>query len=114
MNRRNFRNDTPLHLAAKRGDQETLMLLIDSGAKLGCPNCDKGKPCEMVDEKAAAFIREQIEKKKERDLLLKKEAEEAKKKKKKEVRFLKLSLSLSFFFPRNSHNNSHLSRRRSA
>lgn len=83
LNKESFRGDTVLHLAARKAEPEILIYLIEKGAKIGCPQCGKdGKNCEVLDERAANFLRQEAAKWKTRQKEMKKDASKEKKEKK--------------------------------
>lgn len=54
-----YKNDTPLHLAARRANPLVISYLIEAGCKIGCNQCEFGpSSCSAVDKKVAQFMRQ--------------------------------------------------------
>lgn len=54
-----YRNDTPLHLAARRANPLVISYLVDMGCKMACNMCEVGpSSCSSVDKKVSQFVRQ--------------------------------------------------------
>jgi ankyrin repeat protein len=84
VNSLTVKGDTVLHVAAKRADRDTMKWLIEHGAKLHCYGCEKGRPCDNIENQTLKWVLEEFDRYKVKKKDIKKKLEDEKKKRKEE------------------------------